>query len=53
MMCGNNNNGCGLCGFNCGNLWWIILLVLLFGNCGGGYPCGGQCGCDNGGCGCC
>ena len=45
-MCGNNS---------CfgGNLWWIIILILLF-SCG----CGGNndCGCTNnnhtGGCGC-
>ncbi len=44
-MCGNN----GLCG---GNIWWIIILVLLF-------SCCGNTGCNNcgntnttGGCGC-
>ena len=46
-MCGNNS---------CfgGNLWWIIILILLF-NCGG-LGCGNDCGCGNnntpGGCGC-
>ena len=48
-MCGNNS---------CfgGNLWWIIILILLF-NCGG-CGCGNNdCGCGNndngrGGCGC-
>ena len=45
-MCGNNS---------CfgGNLWWIIILILLF-NCGG-IGCGNDCGCGNnntnGGCG--
>ena len=47
-MC--NNNFCG------GNLCWIILLIILFGNCGGnamisGNNCG--CGCDHDRCGCC
>ncbi len=47
-MCGNN----GFCG---NNIWWIIILVLLF-SCWGG--CGNNdCGCGNnndnrGGCGC-
>ena len=45
-MCGNN--GC----FG-GNIWWIIILLLIFG-CGNG--CGNGCGCNNdnncGGCGC-
>ena len=45
-MCGNN----GFCGGN--NIWWIIILILLF-SCG----CGNNdCGCTNnnhtGGCGC-
>lgn len=35
-MC--NNNNCG------GNICWIILLVLLFCNCGGGNLLGGNCG---------
>ena len=49
VMC--NNNFCG------GNLCWIILLIILFGNCGGngalwgGNNCG--CGCDHDRCGCC
>ena len=48
-MC--NNNFCG------GNLCWIILLIILFGNCGGngalwsGNNCG--CGCDHDRCGGC
>ena len=52
-MCNNN----GFCG---GNICWIIILILLFCNCGGGMcgntysgnNCGNNCGCDNG-CGCC
>ena len=48
FMC--NNNFCG------GNIYWIIILILLFCNCGSGL-CGGgsynnNCGCDNN-CGCC
>ena len=47
-MC--NNNFCG------GNMWWIIILILLFCNCGGNI-CGNaynqnSCGCDHN-CGCC
>lgn len=46
-MCGNN--GC----FG-GNIWWIIILLLIFG-CGNGCNTLG-CGCNNdnncGGCGC-
>lgn len=49
-MCNNN----GFCG---GNFCWIILLIILFCNCGGtnwlgngNNGCG--CGCDNN-CGCC
>ena len=43
----------GFCGNNC---WWIIILILLFCNCGNGL-CGSNysnnnCGCDNN-CGCC
>ena len=53
FMCNNN----GFCG---GNICWIIILILLFCNCGGnmcgggysGNNCGNNCGCDNG-CGCC
>ena len=45
-----NNGFCG------GNICWIIILLLLFCNCGNGNSlCGGGCGndrCDNG-CGCC
>ena len=52
-MCGNNNGICGCFGGN--NLFWIIILILLFCNCGGNF-CGnnyqGNCGCDNN-CGCC
>ena len=53
-MCNNN----GFCG---GNICWIIILILLFCNCGGntcGNGCGNECrsnwngGCDNN-CGCC
>ena len=50
-MCGNN--GC----FG-GNIWWIIILILLFCNCGwgssmnwGGNGCCNNC-CDNNNCGC-
>ena len=47
-MCNNN----GFCG---GNICWIIILILLFCNCGGmgaNNGCGNNCGCDNN-CGCC
>ena len=49
-MCNNN----GFCG---GNICWIIILILLFrnfggGNMWGGNGCGNNCGCDNN-CGCC
>ena len=52
-MCGNNN---GICGCFGGNNWWgIIILLLIFCNCGGG--CGNATpwnGCDNNNnCGCC
>ena len=45
------NNNCG------GNWCWIILLIILFCNCGnnglvGGNNCGCNCNCDNN-CGCC
>ena len=45
-MCNN-----GLCG---GNVWWIIILLVLFCGCGNnsswfGGNCGNNCGC---GCGC-
>ncbi len=41
-MCCNNNMGFG------NNLWWIIILILLFCNCGGnGYSNYNNCGCDN------
>ena len=50
-MCNNN----GICGcFSGNNLWWIIILILLFCNCGG-FGCGNTYqgnGCDNN-CGCC
>ena len=44
LMCMSNGNSCG-------NIWWIIILVLLFCNCGGngGYSCYN----DNNNCGCC
>ena len=52
-MC--NNNGICNC-FSGNNLWWIIILVLLFCNCGGGMNtngCGSNWnGCDKN-CGCC
>lgn len=43
-----NNNFCG------GNICWIILIILLLCNCGGGLVNTGNngCGCDNN-CGCC
>ncbi len=45
-MCNNN----GFCG---GNICWIILIIILLCNCGGGnFLGGGNCGCDNN-CGCC
>lgn len=46
-MCNN-----GFCGNNC---WWIIILILLFCNCGGSLMGSGcnNCGCDNDRCGCC
>lgn len=47
-MCNN-----GFCG---GNMWWIIILILLLCNCGGNGMCAtpynNNCGCDNN-CGCC
>ena len=51
-MC--NNNFCG------GNIWWIIILLILFCGCGNNGMCGSTfsgnnncgCGCDNN-CGCC
>ena len=50
IMCGNSwgGNGC----------WWIIILVLLFCNCGGGMAnngCNGgwNNGCERDNCGCC
>ncbi len=41
-MCNNGNN-----------CWWIIILILLFCNCGGSL-CGGNCGstANYNGCGC-
>ncbi len=47
-----NNGFCG------GNICWIILLILLFCNCGGntGYNTYNGCGCErerDHGCGCC
>ena len=46
-MCGHN--GC----FG-GNIWWIIILLLIFGcGCGNNGICGNGCGNDNNcGCGC-
>lgn len=48
-MCNN-----GFCG---GNIWWIIILLLIFCNCGGntfGLTGGCGCGCEtNNNCGCC
>ena len=46
-MC--NNNFCG------GNLCWIILLIILFSNCGGGNALwnANNCGCERDRCGCC
>ena len=52
-MCGNNNGICSC--FSGNNLWWIIILILLFCNCGGSTFQGNNgcgCGCDNN-CGCC
>ena len=48
-MCNN-----GFCG---GNIWWIIILLILFCGCGNnglvtGNGCGNNCGCDHN-CGCC
>lgn len=46
-MCGNN--GC----FGGGNIWWIIILILLFCNCGcGGMNWGGGNNCCDNNCGC-
>ena len=42
-MCNN-----GFCG---GNIWWIIILLVLFCGCGNN-ALGANHGCDNG-CGCC
>ncbi len=47
-MCNNN-------GF-CGNIWWIIILLILLCNCGGnllGDGCGCGCQQNRDGCGCC
>ena len=45
-MCNNNF---------CGNIWWIIILLILFCHCGGtGLFTAGGCGCEtNCGGGCC
>ena len=43
-MCNN-----GFCG---GNMCWIIILILLFCNCGSMWGGNNNCGCDNN-CGCC
>ena len=46
-MCGNNNSICNC--FSGNNLWWILILILLFCNCGGcgnpGYRGDSNCGC--------
>lgn len=48
-MCGNNN----LCNcFSGNNIWWIIILLLIFCNCGG-FNCGNGCYENNNNCGCC
>ena len=46
IMC--NNNFCG------GNIWWIIILLILFCGCGNGNNgmWNNNCGCDSN-CGCC
>jgi hypothetical protein len=57
-MC-NNNSICNC--FSGNNLWWIIILVLLFCNCGGNSGFSGNNGCNSGwnngcerdNCGCC
>ena len=46
-MC--NNNGICNC-FSGNNLWWILILILLFCNCGNGYN--GGCYNENNKCGC-
>ena len=46
-MCNYGNNG--FCG---GNLFWIIILLILFCGCGNMGGCGGTYERDNG-CGCC
>ena len=48
-MC-NNNNLCNC--FSGNNLWWIIILILLFCNCGCGNNSSWN-NCDNNNCGCC
>ena len=47
FMCNNNMFNFG------GNIWWIIILIVLFGGCNGGSGCGcsNGCGCENNGCG--
>lgn len=49
-MCGNHNSICNC--FSGNNLWWIIILVLLFCNCGGGGMNTNN-GCYDNNCGCC
>ena len=45
IMCNfGNNNNC----FGGGNLCWIIILLILFCNCGNNSMC--DCGCDNNRC---
>ena len=41
-------NQSGFCAFG-NSLWWIIILLLIFGT--GSNGCGNSCGCDTG-CGC-
>jgi len=49
-MCGNHNSICNC--FSGNNLWWIIILVLLFCNCGNGGMTANN-GCYDNNCGCC
>ncbi len=49
-MCNNN----GLCGcFGGNNCWWIIILILLFCNCGGNSGYNGCYNDNSNNCGCC
>ncbi len=47
-MCGNNNSICNC--FSGNNLWWILILILLFCNCGGNGGCDNGCGNSCGNC---